>query len=83
MCSTKIQFSIFQNRLLIFTLSNVQISVTLLEDSYFPPQCQNRWYHLFFAAWNYVNSPIDYSSSAVNLIKAKVVHLVIGVTVST
>lgn len=38
---------------------------------------QNRWY---FAAWHYVISIIDYRSSAVNLIKAKVVDLVIGVT---
>lgn len=40
---------------------------------------QNRWW---FAAWNYVNSIIDYKPSAVNLIKAKVVYLVIGVAVS-
>lgn len=40
---------------------------------------QNRWY---FAAWHYVISIIDYRSSAVNLIKAKVVDLVIGVTAS-
>lgn len=40
---------------------------------------QNRW---SFAAWHYVVSIIDYRSSAVNLIKAKVVYLVIEVTVS-
>lgn len=40
---------------------------------------RTRWY---FSAWHYVNSIIDYRSSAVNFIKAKVVYLVIGVIVS-
>lgn len=37
----------------------------------------------FFAGWHYINSPIYYSTSADNLIKGKVAHLVLGVSMST